>query len=209
VSVILPKELVIIGEKAFANCEKIERIEMPDKVLKINDYAFSKCKILKEVIFNENLNIIRRGAFQYCVSLNSIYLPSSVSIIEGGAFKGCSQLINIEIDKKNKHYRAYNNVLFTKNKNELIIYAPKLPEESYEIPDCVDKVDDYAFFACRNLKSITISDSVSVLGEGAFYDCSNIETFVIPDSVVEIRDSFPIFPVTGKSFDKILNLFLI
>jgi hypothetical protein len=184
----LPGEVIIIDESAFSNCEKLERFKVPDKVLKINDYAFSKCKMLKEVIFNDELKKIRKNAFQYCISLESISLPSSVALIEGGAFKGCKQLINIEIDKKNKHYRTSNNILFTKNKSELIIYAPRLQEESYEIPDSVFRVHNYAFFACKNLKSITIPDSVFELGEGAFYECSNIKKIVIPDSVVKIED---------------------
>ena len=184
----LPDCVIVIGENAFADCDELEKIEIPAQTIKINDFAFSNCKSLKEVTFNTELKKIGKNAFQYCTSIDDIVLPRSLSLIEGGAFKGCKNLSKLSIDPKNRYYRTFNNVLFTKNKSELIIYAPQLPEESYDIPDSVGKVRDYAFFGCKKLKTVNIPDSVFELGEGAFYDCSGIETLIIPESVTRIED---------------------
>jgi len=184
----LPDSVTIIGESAFSDCDKLERIDVPAKTIKINDFAFSNCKKLKEIVFNPVLKKIGKNAFQYCTSLESVSLPRSLSIIEGGAFKGCKELSRFTVDPKNKYYRTYNNVLFTKNKSELIAYAPKLIDEKYEIPDSVVRVSNYAFFGCKNLRLVNIPDSVFELGEGAFYDCSNLETLIIPDSVIKMED---------------------
>ena len=187
-SINLPASVTIIGESAFADCDSLTEIRIPPKTIKINDFAFSNCKRLRTIILNDNLNKIGKNAFQYCTSLQMISIPQSIAQIGGGAFKGCKELTKLEVNPKNRYYRSTGNVLFTKNKSELLVYPPKLLAESYEIPDSVMRVSDYAFFGCQNLKSITITDSLVELGEGAFYDCQNIERIEISDSVVKIED---------------------
>jgi hypothetical protein len=184
----LPDSVVMIGESAFADCTGLQRIVIPSGTIKINDFAFSNCASVKEIVFNSALKKIGKNAFQHCTSLHDVFLPRSLSLIENGAFKGCEHLEKIEVDPRNKYYRSFNNVLFTKNKSELLTYAPNLPDKSYDVPDSVMKICDNAFYGCKHLKEINIPDSVQVLGEGAFFGCSNIETVIIPDSVKVIED---------------------
>jgi hypothetical protein len=50
----------------------------------------------------------------------------------------------------------------------------------------VTKIENYAFWYCRNLKSITIPDSVTYIGKEAFYYCRSLTSITIPNSVTEI-----------------------
>jgi hypothetical protein len=59
---------------------------------------------------------------------------------------------------------------------------------SITIPDSVTEIGNHVFFACASLTSITIPDSVTSIGSDAFFGCSNLTSIIIPDSVTEIGD---------------------
>ena len=48
-------------------------------------------------------------------------------------------------------------------------------------------IEDWAFYDCRNLTSVTIPEGVTSIGDGAFYDCRNLASVTIPDSVTSIE----------------------
>ncbi|MBQ8763504.1 MAG: leucine-rich repeat domain-containing protein [Clostridia bacterium] len=51
------------------------------------------------------------------------------------------------------------------------------------IGDGVTSIDDYAFYSCKNLTSLTIGNSVKSIGDCAFAFCSGLTNVTIPDSV--------------------------
>ena len=50
-------------------------------------------------------------------------------------------------------------------------------------------IEDYAFWHCNSLISITIPNSVTSIGNYAFCDCYSITSITIPNSVTTIEDS--------------------
>lgn len=70
-----PKPIVpylTIAESAFANCQALETINLPETLLSIGTYAFSNCPSLKNVIIPKNTAMIGMQAFN--MSTNTIYL---------------------------------------------------------------------------------------------------------------------------------------
>lgn len=55
------------------------------------------------------------------------------------------------------------------------------------IPDGCEKVGNYAFYECEEMKEVIIPESVEEIGDFAFCDCWWLEEVVIPGSVREIR----------------------
>jgi hypothetical protein len=50
----------------------------------------------------------------------------------------------------------------------------------------VTKIDNKAFYNCKNLTSIEIPSTVTSIGGNAFYNCSNLTNITIPSSVTSI-----------------------
>lgn len=99
----------------------LKSVTLPDSLISIGDYAFAKC-----------------------TGLTKITIPASVQYIGIAPFAGCSSLESVEVSPENKYFTVVDGVLYTKDMTELI-YCPKLDNESFELPESVVKVDDFAF----------------------------------------------------------------
>ena len=60
---------------------------------------------------------------------------------------------------------------------------------TFEFPDDVTSIGDYAFFNCSGLKEIKIPDSVTRIGVYALCGCSGLISIQIPESVTSIGQS--------------------
>ena len=57
------------------------------------------------------------------------------------------------------------------------------------IPDGVASIENYAFYSCSGLTSVTIPGSVTSIGFQAFHGCSGLASVTIEDGVTSIGDS--------------------
>ena len=177
-----------INEHTFYNCTSLTSITIPNKVRWVCFNAFNGCSSLKNVTMSNGIQVIDDGAFHGCKSLTSITIPSSVWSIADNAFGDCSSLINIDVDKDNQTYSSQDGVLFNKDKTVLINYPIGSERTSYNIPDSVTNIGEYAFADCKNLKSIMVSNSLTHIGEYAFSGCTNLTCVTIPNSVTSIGE---------------------
>lgn len=53
-------------------------------------------------------------------------------------------------------------------------------ENELVIPNGVTNINDYAFYKCSGLTSVTIPDSVTSIGNGAFADCTSVSIYCQP-----------------------------
>lgn len=168
--IILPKNLEIIGEKAFKNTaftsidfpktlKKIEKRAFLNASLEevnvpfcgLDEFAFKYNKKLKKVIFNDNIKDIPAACFCGCNNLEEIKLPEKLEFIGETAFEGCSSLKDISFP---------SNLL------------------------CIS---DYAFMGC-GFEKVAIPANVTFIGEGVFQDNEFLEKAIINASHVNIHD---------------------
>ena len=71
-----------IGANAFANCESLQRAEIPDNITDISLYAFSGCNSLTSVKLPETLTHIGTNCFSNCTFLAELTVPASVQSID-------------------------------------------------------------------------------------------------------------------------------
>lgn len=90
-------------------------------------------------------------------------------------------LRKITVDNNNQHFSAEDNILFNKNKSELIVYPNgKTEQTAYAIPDSV-KVIKKSSLSNNTLETITIPGSVETIEEYAFLG-NNIKRIIVEAS---------------------------
>ncbi len=185
-TVIIPKEVMVIGEKAFAG-SKIESVVLPSGLKRIENYAFEDCENLTCVLIPDGVETIGKCAFANCKHLKEVVLPYTVTSIESGAFAACKELRIIYIPPS------------VKNIGDGAFAMCKLLSSDI-IPDSVSEVSDSLFDEyydinnevlrrCYSTRRILVPDGVTVIEVCAFRYCDNLEYVWIPASVKEI-DAF-------------------
>lgn len=131
--VTLPESLKTIEEYAFAYCDGIEEIIIPDGVEVIGENSFCGCSNLMKVILPKGITRINEYTFERCENLRQIRIPNKVKTIGQGAFED-SGLIRIELPKSIKSIAddafGYNaDRIFYVEKGS---YAEKYAKKEYE-----------------------------------------------------------------------------
>ena len=169
------KGVKIIGKRAFAFCNFLTNIIIPESVTNIGEHAFLCCYSLTSINIPESVTRIEEWTFYYCKSLKSIIIPDSVTSIGDSAFWGCDSLASITIP---------NSV--TSIGDSAFSDCDSLT--SINIPDSVTTIGDDVFSKCKSLKSINIPDGVTSIGARAFINCNSLMSISIPKSVKSIGD---------------------
>ncbi len=86
-----------IAMSAFAECNNITNIIIPQNVTTIEDSAFEGCSNLISITIPEGVTTIGWNAFGGCKSLTSITIPKGVTSLQEYVFYGCTGLTNITI----------------------------------------------------------------------------------------------------------------
>ncbi len=197
VSVTIPQSVELIGERAFSYCAFLEEFIVDannENYISQNGILFNKEK--SELLYYPaaktetsysvpaNVKKICDCAFTECASITSITIGKNVSSIGDFVFNGCTSLKGIKVSKDNACYCSVDGVLFDKNQTVLIKYPSKNTTAHYCIPNCVKRIEKYAFQNCPYLKEIDIPENVTVIGgydnQGweypAFESCANLKS---------------------------------
>lgn len=95
INIILPIDVIEIGNNAFKGNERIKKI-IGNGVTKINNNAFEDCTNLKSITFR-NLEEIGDEAFKGCSELEEIKILGVIKNLGKNIFIGCSKLKNVYI----------------------------------------------------------------------------------------------------------------
>ena len=75
-----------IRNSAFAGCEKLKTVKLPDSIISIGTGAFGYCSQLTTVNLGNSVRSIGENAFTFCMSMEELTIPQSIEVIEHGAF---------------------------------------------------------------------------------------------------------------------------
>ena len=171
----LPNGLVNIGGGyAFAYCNNLESITIPDTVTEMGSGVFEACRNLKKVVLSNALTVVPSYAFENCENLESIYMPDSVTEIGEYAFYQCAALEKV----------AFSESLTTIGE---MAFGECSKISSIRLPNSVKVIENQAFYECTGLKSLTLSTNLVSIGDCAFQD-NCLSTVYIPGDHVRVGD---------------------
>ena len=90
-------DITKIGELAFAECETLYEVTIPDGVTAIDTMAFFKCVNLRSFNIPDTVETIGSDAFSYCAKADYLFIPASVTSIGHHAFFGCDGIDEVQM----------------------------------------------------------------------------------------------------------------
>ena len=206
--IVLPQSVHTLQPYAFNNAW-IESIDLSG-VVYIEDGVFWDCNSLAAVTLGEKLTKIGPNAFIGCDKLTGITIPASVTQIGAGAFTNNTNSTGIWVNSQNPNYSSDEyGVLFNKNKT-LLVQAPGSISGSYIVPQSVTQLENYAFYLCGKLSSVTFGSAVEQIGSQCFDMCTALHTVEFTGDAPNINWCFsgvtatayyPAGNATWESFD--------
>lgn len=177
--IILTEGITSIGDKAFANCTKLEKVVDNAKTLKsVGESVFSGC-YLKNISFGKDLDDIPSYLFT-SARIQTITIPKEFTEIGAYAFyKANVEEIVFEDGIENMVFGSY-----------AFSYS-SITEIA--LPDKTTSIGDHAFYVCSNLAEITIPSTVNVLGTYAFANCSQLKQVTINAGMLEAISDYAFY----------------
>jgi hypothetical protein len=202
-SIIIPRNVEILGSNCFSYCKSLSSItfESNSRLIRIELGAFYKSS-LRSILIPSNVEILGSKCYFYCKShssitfesnshlrriesevfcessLQSILRPGNVEILGSNCFSSCESLLSIAFES--------NSGLTPRHRLKVI------PEEAFSfsrlisivIPATVRIVEKRAFLCCHSLTELlwTERSEVKVIEEEAF-EHTGLERLEIPGSL--------------------------
>ena len=196
-SITIPNSVTSIGNSAFAGCKGLTSITIPNSVTSIGDDAFYGCSRLTSISIPESVTSIGNYAFRDCSSVEYLSVSNNnVESIGMWAFYGLNALK--EITMKAPSLEDYCKSKLSKllydsaHINDDAIRKIEINGEEmidWSIPASVTQIEDYTFYNCPSITSVTLPKTITTIGKSAFKNCTSITSMDIPNKVTRIGNN--------------------
>ena len=204
-SVTIPNGVTSIGYGSFAGCTGLTSITIPNRVTSISGEAFAGCSNLKEVYcLAKHVPDATYAFVDLPDSENNTDIGSATLYVLASAiddYKATEPWCQFGKIRSLEDNFVAGDIYYTINDDGSGVSVTRETADDYSysgsvvIPSTikhyesvysVTSIDDYAFYGCLDLTSVTIPESVTSIGDYAFGDCPNLKkVYCLPKQVPE------------------------
>ena len=174
VNSLIPEKVIVdectktIDYSAFADCNNLYEIEIPQGVVNIGEKAFARLDNLKNIDIPDSVTNITTLAFYRCNGLVSVQVPGSVTAIKNGTFRECNNLKKVILNEGG-----------AKIEDSAFVFCSSL--EQIKLPQSLMSIGSGAFDNCTSLISVELPDN-AIISSNTFKECKNLSDIVISDT---------------------------
>ena len=194
-------EIRIMGgaiiEKAFADCDSIVQVYLPNGIEYIPTECFRGCSKLEKIINTEAVKHVAPRAFSDCVSLEAVALEK-VEIIEDEAFASCRGLTECVLPLCTEQIGkgilnactslSKLTMAFTKTADTVAALGQGISNSLKEVHLIGGSLGKHAFAGCDRLEKVVLADSFKEIPDFAFAGCVQLRTIVCNSDVTDIGE---------------------
>lgn len=181
----LSSACLTIPDKAFVNCASIEEINIGDNVNSIGWRSYYGCSSIESIVVPASVTNIGNSAFGSMSSLVSVIILGDNVTIGLSVFSGSPNLAQIRVPASNINYSVNNDILYNKDGTRLIC-CPAGLSGAIIVPNTVTSIEEYAFYGCDKITSITLPSSIAEFENNTFTNCTSLESINIPEGLTTI-----------------------
>ena len=200
-SAVIPRGVQHICPRAFDGNKALRAVHIPGTVKLIDSRAFADCPNLKTVILDEGIETIAGNVFTGCSALTKLVLPDSIRELDGWAFYQFTGLQAPAYSRSGTilycypctakepvftvpdHVTKINAAAFLGNPHLQQVNLPEsitvLHRRSFldcglrriVIPASVKRIEQCAFWSCKDLQEVVLLGDDTVIADGAFFRC--------------------------------------
>ena len=163
-----------IGQCAFAFCNNLTNIYLPNSITTIRGNAFEETKI-SEIRIPPSVKEIEMGVFLRCNELENINMLGSISILDANCFAECTKISVIDFSRSSilKLFACFGNCSAL---------------EKVVLPYNLSEIGNSSFNGCGSLKELVLYNNVNHINDHAFYGCFNLERITFIGTIAEWND---------------------
>lgn len=178
----------------FPSSKQTEKYEIPQTVTELYKNSFPSAKI-DTIVFSDNLK-----KYNAAFSGNNIKTfmlgkntPKPENIHDTFVLYGVE---SINVPEGNPYMDSVDGVLYDDGAKKLLMYPYNKAGKTYNMPNTVTSIGEFALALTKNLNYINFSDSLKTIGENAFRTNRSIVELTLPDSLRTIeKEAFFASPI--------------
>ena len=165
-----------IGNWAFAGCEKLTEVVLPDTVTTLGSNAFRGCTGLKKISLPTALSDLGNHTFYGCTGLTAVAIPETIMDVDSNTFYGCTGLTTVTLPSQ-----------LTTIGDDAFYGCKSLT--NVILPSTLTNVGTNAFSGCTGLTLLILPSALTAIGEEAFSNCESLGEVIFKGAAPTIGEN--------------------
>lgn len=182
-------KLRTLKNSCFYDLPLLTDVKLPNGLETIASGVFSECNKLEKLVIPDSVTDFRYTYFRTSTNLKELYLPAGLDFFKDFSHRDLSynllKLHTLTFSGEPEHYKVINGAIYSADGKSLIFYPPEKACDTLTVPEGVTEISAHAL-ANTNIKKVVLPSTVKSIGFSAFQN-SDIESIDLPSAVTTIE----------------------